>query len=147
VHDFNGGIAPSGLFWTLRVPDSALSVSKDGKSATLHVENIDVVDDLQIFGGANIPSTVSFDITWTGQGPRHHYKPSKEDLEPNPAFIPVPFDGKFRDAVATGTFSGSNADGFSFTTVGTASSAEVSEVLGAPGFAELGFERNGSYLS
>ena len=141
MHDFNGGIAPSGLFWTLRVPDSALTVSKNGKSATLHVENIGVVDDLQIFGGANIPSTVSFDITWTAVGPRHHYKPGSSDPTD-----PTNFDGKFRLGVATGTFSGSNTDGFSFTTVGIASSAEVSEVLGVPGFAELGFEKNGSYL-
>jgi hypothetical protein len=126
------------------VPDSALSVSGDGKTAHLHIENAPVVDDLQIFGGANIPSTVSFDITWVGSGPRHHYQPKHEELEPNDVFIPVPFDGKFRDAVATGTFSGSNADGFSFQ--GSASSAEVSDVLGVPGFAEIGVERNGSFL-
>jgi hypothetical protein len=141
VHDFNGGIAPSGLFWTLRVPDSALKISKNGKSATLHVANIDVVDDLQIFGGGNIPSTVSFDMTWTSVGPRHHYKPGSTD-----PLDPTNFDGKFRLAVATGTFSGSNADGFSFSTVGVASSAEVSELFGIPGFAEMGVERNGSYL-
>ena len=142
MHDFNGGIAPSGLFWTLRVPDSALKISKNGKSATLHVANIDVVDDLQIFGGANIPSTVSFDMTWTSVGPRHHYKPGSDD-----PLDPSNFDGKFRLAVATGTFSGSNADGFSFSTVGIASSAEVSGLFGIPGFAEIGFERNGSYLN
>jgi hypothetical protein len=141
VHDFNGGIAPSGLFWTLRVPDSALSISPNGKKARVHVENIDVVDDLQIFGGANVPSKVSFDITWTAKGPRHHYKPGSSDPTD-----PSNFDGKFRLAVATGTFSGSNADGFSFTTDGVASSAEVSDVFGIPGFAEMGIERNGSFL-
>jgi hypothetical protein len=142
VHDFNGGIAPSGLFWTLRVPDSALSISKNGKTAHLHVENIDVVDDLQIFGGANIPATVSFDITWTASGPRHHFKTIGETLPDGS--ITTSFDGKFRQAVATGTFSGSNVDGFSFTTVGTASSAQ--DFFGIPGFAEIGIEHNGSYL-
>jgi len=117
-------------------------VSKNGKRATLHVEDAAVVDDLQIFGGANIPSTVSYDITWTASGPRRHYKPGSTDPTD-----PTNFDGKFRLATATGTFSGSNADGFSFTTVGVASSAEVSDVLGVPGFAEMGIERNGTYLN
>jgi hypothetical protein len=116
-------------------------VSKNLKKATLHVVNASVVDDLQIFGGANIPSTVSFDLTWTAKGPRHHYKPGSTDPTD-----PTNFDGKFRTAVATGTFSGSNADGFSFTTVGIASSDEVSSVFGIPGWGEMGIERNGSFL-
>ena len=144
MHDFNGGIAPSGLFWTVRIPDSDLSISKDGKTAHVHVEDIAVVDDLQALSGIGIPATVSFDITWTAQGARHHYIPKKEDLEPNDVYIPVAFDGKFREAVATGTFSGSNDEGFSFS--GTASSAEVSSVLGLAGFAEVGVEQNGSFL-
>lgn len=117
-------------------------MSKNLKKATLHVEDASVVDDLQIFGGANIPSTVSFDITWIAAGPRRHYKPGSTDPTD-----PTNFDGKFRLAVATGTFSGSNADGFSFTTKGIASSAEVSSVFGIPGFAEMGIERNGSFLN
>jgi hypothetical protein len=49
-------------------------------------------------------------------------------------------------AVATGPLSGSNAEGFRFTTAGTASSAEVSSVFGIPGWAEMGIERNESFL-
>jgi hypothetical protein len=116
-------------------------VSKNLKRATFHVVDASVVDDLQIFGGANIPATVSFDLTWVAKGPRRHYKPGSTDPTD-----PTNFDGKFRVAVATGTFSGSNAEGFSFTTVGTASSAEVSSVFGIPGWAEMGIERNGSFL-
>ena len=142
MHDFNGTIAPSGLFWVMRVPDSALTISKNGKSAHLHVENIHVVDDLQFLGGANIPSTVSFDITWTASGPRRHFKTTGETLPDGS--VTTSFDGKFRQAVATGTFSGSNADGFSFTTVGTASSAQ--DFFGVTGFAEMGIEQNGSFL-
>lgn len=141
LHNFNGGIAPSGLCWTVRVPDSALKVSENLKKATLHVENASVVDDLQRFGGANIPATVSIDITWTAIGPQHHLKPGSTGPTD-----PTNFDGKFRIAVATGTLSGSNAEGFSFTTVGTASSAKVSSVFGIPGWSEMGIERNGSFL-
>jgi hypothetical protein len=141
LHHFNGGIAPSGLCWTVRVPDSALKVRRDLKEATLHVENADAVDDLHRFGGANIPAVVSLDITWTAVGSQHHYKPGSTD-----STDPTNFDGKFRIGVATGTLSGSNAEGFSFTTVGTASSEKVSSVLGIPGWAEMGIERNGSFL-
>ena len=140
-HHFNGGIAPSGLTWTIQVPDSALTVSQDGKEATLHVESASVVDDLQRFGGANIPATISFDITWTATGPRDHYRSGSTDPTD-----PRNFDGKFRIALATGTLSGSNAEGFSFATVDSASTAKVSSVLGIPGWAEMGIERNGSFL-
>ena len=34
VHDYNGGIQPSGLFWIVELPDSAFRVSRDGKSET-----------------------------------------------------------------------------------------------------------------
>jgi hypothetical protein len=139
VHHFNGGIAASGLCWTVRVPESALKVNENLKEATLRVENASVVDDLQRFGGANIPATVSLAITWSAAGPQRHYKPRSADPTD-----PTNFEGKFRIALATGTISGSNAEGFSF--MGTASSAEVSSVFGIPGWAEMGIERNGSFL-
>lgn len=139
LHDFNGGITPSGLCWTVRVPDSALTVSENLKRARLHVENTSVVDDLQRFGGAKIPATVSLDITWTAVGPQHHYKPGS-----SAPTDPTNFDGKFRIAVTTGTLSGSNAEGFRFR--GNASSEAVSSVFGIPGWAEMGIERNGSFL-
>jgi hypothetical protein len=141
LHDVNGGIAPSGLCWTIRVPDGALQVSENLKEATLHVENASVVDDLQRFGGANISSTVSLDVTWTTVGPQRRHKAGS--AEPTD---PTNFDGKFRIAVATGTVSGSNANGFRFTTVGIASTEAVSLVFGMPGWAEMGIERNGSFL-
>jgi hypothetical protein len=140
-HHFNGGIAPSGLCWTVKMPDSALNVNRDLKLATLHIESAAAVDDLHRFGGANIPSTVSLDITWRAAGRQHHYKP--ESTDPTD---PSNFDGKFRIAVATGTISGSNAEGFSFRTVGSASTEKISSVLGIPGWAEMGTERNGSFL-
>jgi hypothetical protein len=92
-----------------------------------------VVDSFVIFGEDEIPATVSFDITFTGEGRRFHYKPGSDD-----PLDPTNFDGKFRQGVATGEFSGSNADGFSFTSEPGATSEGV--------FAELGVEQNGSFL-
>ena len=46
VHDNNGGVLASGLFWTL--PADELRVSEDGRRAVLHIENIGVIDSFQI---------------------------------------------------------------------------------------------------
>ena len=92
-----------------------------------------VIDSFEFLGENPIPATVSFDMTWTGSGRRYHFKPQSSDPTD-----PTAFDGKFRLGVATGTFSGSNADGFSF----TSDPGATSEGL----FAEIGIERNGSFL-
>ena len=92
-----------------------------------------IIDSFVFLGEDSVPATVSFDITWTGSGQRHHYKPGSDDPTD-----PTNFNGKFRDAVATGTFSGSNSDGFSFTSDPGATSAGL--------FAEIGTESNGSFL-
>ena len=134
VHDFNADIADNGLFWTIQIPDSALTVSKNLKTASLHLENVQIIDSFTFLGEHSVPATVSFDITWVGSGARHHYKPGSNDPT-DPTF----FDGKFRDAAVTGTFSGSNADGFTFT------SDPGVTVDGS--FAELGSETNGSFIS
>ncbi len=92
-----------------------------------------VIDSFTFLGENPVPATVSFDMTWTAVGKRYHFKPGSDDPTD-----PTNFDGKFRQAVATGSFSGSNTDGFSFTSDPGASSEGI--------FAEIGIERNGSYL-
>jgi hypothetical protein len=115
------------------VPDDALTIDPDLKSATLHIEDIDIVDSFVFLGENEVPATVSFDVTFTGQGQRFHFKPGSDDPTD-----PTNFDGKFRQGVATGTFSGSNDDGFSFTSDPGATSGGI--------FAEIGIETNGSLL-
>ena len=134
MHDFNADIAPSGLFWTIQIPDDALTVSANRKTATLHLEDVSIIDSFQFLGENSVPATVSFDLTWTGSGARHHFKPGSNDPTD-----PTKFNGKFRSGVATGTFSGSNSDGFSFTSDPGATSEGV--------FAEVGTESNGSFVS
>jgi hypothetical protein len=111
-----------------------VTISKNLKTMTIHMEDVAVVDSFVFLGENEIPATVSFDVTFTGSGPRHHYKPGSDDPTD-----PTNFNGKFRDAVATGTFSGFNSDGFSF----TSDPGATSEGL----FAEIGTERNGSFIS
>ena len=128
LHDFNGGIQPSGLFWIVQVPDEALKV--EGPIATLHVVNEPVIDDFTFLAPGAVPASVSFDVTWAAKGGVEHFRPHSHDPTD-----PTNFAAEFRNAVATASFSGSEF-GFSFTATG--SSAGI--------FAEMGTERNGFFL-
>jgi hypothetical protein len=75
-HDWEPGIAPSGLFWTISIAPSAIDVDPGRGRARLHATNVAVSDyhdgiNAVIGGGpAPIPSQVSFDIRWPGNGDR-----------------------------------------------------------------------------
>ena len=128
LHDFNGGIQPSGLFWIVQVPDNALDI--EGDTAELNVQHASVLDDFQFFGPVFVPATVSIHMKWTATGDVHEHEPGSSGPTD-----PAHFDGDFRPAVATGTFSGSEL-GFAFTARASSEST----------FAEMGHERNGVFL-
>lgn len=131
VHDFNPGIRPSGLFWIAQIPDEALTITD--RTAHLHLENMPVTDNYFFLGPGDDESAVSMDISWVAFGKVRHIRPGSSD----PA-DPTNFAAEFRFATATGSFSGSNPDeGFTFQS-NDASSEGV--------FAEMGTERNGSFL-
>jgi len=111
------------------VPDDALEI--EGHTAKLNVEHASVIDDFQFLAPGGVPGTVSIHMTWTASGDVHHHEPGSSGPTD-----PANFDGDFRTATATGTFSGSEL-GFSFN--GSASSATT--------FAEMGQERNGVFLN
>ncbi|MDQ6777184.1 MAG: hypothetical protein M3071_13420, partial [Actinomycetota bacterium] len=67
VHDFNGGILVSGLFWTQ--PVDALRISRNGREAVFDVKNLPVIDSFQILSGLGTPGTVSFHVEWSATGP------------------------------------------------------------------------------
>ena len=77
MHDYNGGIEPSGLFWTVRLPDDALVVSRGGRKMQLVATDVVVIDDgsTPTYGG--VPATVSFDITWRARGSRRRLRPHR----------------------------------------------------------------------
>ena len=76
VHDFEPGIAPSGLFWTIPIAPSAIDVDPGSGRARLHAKNVPVTDYHDfinaVFGGGPtpLPSHVSFDVRWPGNGDR-----------------------------------------------------------------------------
>jgi hypothetical protein len=44
IHDFHPPISPEGLYWVTPVPAPELTFSEDGKTATLHMTDVPIVD-------------------------------------------------------------------------------------------------------
>lgn len=134
MHDFNGGVAPSGLFWTLRIPDDSVVVSPDGRQLTVVVQDLAMENDILRPVAMTVPATASFRIEWQGKKAQ---KRRGRGLKVSPT-DPAAFLGRFRKAKATGLFSGA-FEGFSF-------ESDVAN-LAKSRWAIVGTERNGVFLS
>jgi len=75
-HDWEPGIARSGLFWTVAIPPSSISVEPGTGRARFHARDVAVMDFHDFLnavhrgGPAPVPSHVSFDVRWAGRGKR-----------------------------------------------------------------------------
>jgi hypothetical protein len=133
VHDFNGGVLASGLFWTLPLDDDALRISSDGRRAVLDAEDVQVIDSFQAGSGLGTPATMSLHVEWRATGPVTDRGKGSAVAPTDPAA----FLGRLAVAESTAAFSGSEL-GFSFRSDGGVSTHGT--------FAEMGRERNGSFL-
>jgi hypothetical protein len=133
VHDFNGGILPSGLFWTLNV-EGAVNFNFDNRRAILHVQNMPVIDTFQFFGPSDTPALVNFHVEWRATGPAV----TRGLGATVPPTDPGAFLGEIAPAVSTGSFSGEEI-GFEFQSNRGASTSPR-------GYAQIGTERNGVFL-
>jgi hypothetical protein len=138
LHDFNPGILPSGLFWIVKVPDSAVQITDS--ILHIHLENVPEVDAFTFPPGIGngitpfpvVSMKVSFDITYVKTGsPRRILATSHDPLSP------FNWAGEMWNATNSGTFSMSYDDG-SFSASGSFSSSG--------NFGEMGTERNGAFL-
>jgi hypothetical protein len=75
LHDLEPGIRPSGLFWTIPITPSAITVNPVAGTASLHATNLAVPDYGNFFNAISpapdpppVPSHVSFEVTWPGHG-------------------------------------------------------------------------------
>jgi len=71
IHDINPGIAHNGIFWTVPMPDGALTLSPDGLSASVRLSDFPVLDQPK-FGADTIPTyaaRISLDMSWQAYGP------------------------------------------------------------------------------
>jgi hypothetical protein len=133
VHDFNGGILPNGLFWTLDVRNSAIDFKHDDRRAVLHIRNLPVIDSFQFGGQNSTPALVDYKITWEATGPAV----TRGKGNTVPPDDPAAFLGSIAPAVSEGSFSGEEI-GFEFEGRGESSPR---------GYAELGTHRNGMFLA
>jgi hypothetical protein len=134
VHDFNGGILPSGLFWTLDVRRTAIDFKMSDRRAVLHVRNLPVIDTFQFFGPNDTPALIDLHVEWRATGPAV----SRGLGAGVGATDPGAFLAEFAPAISTGSFSGEEI-GFAFESDRGASTSPR-------GYAQIGSERNGQFL-
>lgn len=132
----------------MKVPDSAVQISPDGNTLTIHLENVPVVDafmfpppvpaniapdEVNISPYQLIRARTSFDITYTKTpGTARRVRPSTDD-----PLSPLNWAGTMWDATNSGSFSLAYDDG-TFSASGTFSSSG--------NFGEMGAERNGFFV-
>lgn len=132
VHDFNGGIIASGLFWTVPVDDNALWVSHDGRRAVLQADEgacdrlLPVLRPESDTGLRELPRRVARHGSVCRAWVRYGRAANRLGSLP----------GRFAIGRSTAAFEGSEF-GFSFRSDPGASSDR--------GWAELGRERNGVF--
>ena len=144
LHDISPGIAPSGLFWTVRIPDNWVSVEADdlGEGARYRIDKLKLLDYGTLANSLpNIapPGTTfsppsravaSFDMRWMGNAGRATHTDSGPDQ--------FTYDGIFTHATMawSATVPGKH---FKFRSAAANTSHET--------FAQLVNERNGSFFA
>jgi hypothetical protein len=136
VHDFEPGIAPSGLFWTIPIASSSVDVDPGSGQARLHADTVPVTDFHNLFIAVGLsqpppsplPSHVSFDVRWSGNGTRQEIRDET-----------FGFTGHYVNSNATISFTASNDGG----DVIYSSDAAGQYNVGQPG---VGHERNGVFF-
>jgi hypothetical protein len=104
----------------------------NGDTLTIHVENLALQDEFAFPGTVRVPSSLSFDITYTKSGSPRKIKANHDPIS---AFD---WSGRMWMATNSGTFSVSHSDG-SFSAQGSFSSSGL--------FGEMGTERNGAFAN
>jgi hypothetical protein len=131
IHDYNPGVFPSGLFWTIRIPDESVEIDLDEATASMDMSDLetrdfhDLVNTLQ--RGPSVPADVSFRIRWSGVKARVKLRDDTNQ-----------FVGNFIEDTATVGWS-SHQEGFKFVSDPASTSTSL--------FAEIGRERNGVFFS
>lgn len=140
VHDWEPGIADSGLFWTIPISPGSIKADPSTGTARFRVEALKIGDYHDFFnavsGGTPIPSRVSFDVIWDGGGNPVHLR--DETFAFVGDYVPGPARISFVAAdIGAGVTYWSEADG------------QYNPTLeqGGAGDPAVGTERNGTYFS
>jgi hypothetical protein len=143
VHDFEPGIAPSGLVWTIPIGASAIDVDPGSGRARLHAEHVVVTDYHNFFiaVGLNKPpppplrSHVSFDVRWPGNGDHHKIRDRT-----------FGFAGRYVTSATTISFTASNDRGDVIYSSDPAGQYNPTVHQGGAGAPAVGHERNGTFF-
>jgi hypothetical protein len=70
IHDFHPPISPSGLYWVVPVPNKGLTISDDGKTFTLEMNEVAVVDQPRwpAIDATATPARMWFKMIWKSTG-------------------------------------------------------------------------------
>lgn len=128
LHDLNPGILPSGLFWTIEIPEESIQVNLGKGRASMEADDVPIIDDVYV-NGPPTPGSVSFKVTWSGVNERLTIR----NTDP----VYGGFAGMFIRNKAQMEWSATVGD-FTFVSAPLAMSSSL--------FAELGHERNGSFF-
>ena len=141
VHDWEPGIAPSGLFWTIPISPSVIEIDPGSGQARMVAENVAVTDYHDffsaVFGGGPtpVPAHVSFDVRWSGGGERTKIRDET-----------FAFWGHYVTGDATVSFTASNDNtGVTFTS-DPAGQYNPSPEQGGSGPPAVGHEHNGVFF-
>jgi hypothetical protein len=136
LHDMNPStFPPTGLFWTLPIPEYGINVQLGFGFASMKANNVPILDygDIgnALFGGgpAPTPGSVSFKVTWSGM------------TEPVNIQNNDPVYGGF-----AGEFVRNSAQMEWTAKVGDFAFVSYPLVTSSSSFAEIGYLRNGSFL-
>ena len=134
-HDWEHGIEPSRLFWTVTFPPGSTSAAPGAGMARFHAESLAIPDFHDFFNAISPepdpvprPSHVSFDVRWEGHGDRLRVRDAD-----------FGFAGEFVAGQATITFTAKDDD----SPVVYTSVADGQTTLSAG----VGHERNGVFFS
>jgi hypothetical protein len=140
-HDWEPGIAPSGLFWTVPIASSAIDVNLGTGEARLRARGLAIADYHDFFnavlGGGPDPvaAHVSFDVRWSGHGERQTLR--------DDAFG---FVGHYVPGPATISFSATNDQAGVTYRSDPAGQYNPGADQGGAGSPAIGHERNGVFL-
>jgi hypothetical protein len=140
VHDWEPGIAASGLFWTIPISPGSIKADSSSGRARYRVEALKIGDYHDFFNavgvGTPVPSRVGFDVAWSGGG-------TPVDLR-DPTFT---FGGSYVPGPARISFVAS--DDRSGVTYRSVAQGQYNLTLdqGGAGKPAVGVERNGRYFT
>jgi hypothetical protein len=139
-HDFEHGIASSGLFWTFPVRAAAIQFDTATGQARFHASNVavnDYHDIVTAIGGGGpkpVPSHVSFNVQWHGHGQKHNIHDKN-----------FGFEGSYITGSATISFTASQNGGPVYTS-DPAGQYNPTAKQGGAGSPAVGQERNGTFF-